>query len=61
MEKINKGDIVTLKSGGPKMTAEGFKWDPFAGKYNEDEILCTWFKGDERVSEYFSSTALVKA
>jgi uncharacterized protein YodC (DUF2158 family) len=58
--EIKKGDIVKLKSGGPKMTAEAFKWDPFAGKYNESEILCTWFKGEERFSEYFNVSALVK-
>lgn len=32
---INIGDIVSLKSGGPKMTAEAFKWDEHTGKYNK--------------------------
>lgn len=60
MEKINKGDIVTLKSGGPKMTVQGFKRDILTAKNIEDEVLCIWFKGDETASEYFNIAALIK-
>jgi len=36
--KIKKGDIVTLKSGGPQMTVERYKWDALNGKYDENEV-----------------------
>jgi uncharacterized protein YodC (DUF2158 family) len=61
MEKIKKGDIVILKSGGPKMTAGDFETNLFSKKNNEDKILCIWFNGNEKMSEYFDVTALVKA
>ena len=56
--EIKKGDIVQLKSGGPQMTVEGFKWNPFAGKYDTDEVLCSWFKGDEKQTSYSAREAL---
>lgn len=60
MSKFEKGNIVKLKSGGPNMTVEGFKWDPFSGEYKTESVQCTWFKNDERVSEYFNENALEK-
>lgn len=39
-EKFNPGDIVQLKSGGPKMTViklEKYRLEP------EEKALCAWF------------------
>jgi uncharacterized protein YodC (DUF2158 family) len=45
------GDVVILKSGGPKMTVVG------VGKYGYSEVeqaLCRWFKsGNEFVEDVF--------
>ena len=61
MERINKGDIVILKSGSPKMTVEVInRWDANKGIYDEEWIRCTWFQGDELFSEYFNIDALEK-
>jgi len=61
MSKFQSGDVVELKSGGPKMTVEGFKWNPASGKYNTESVQCTWFKNEDRVSEYFNENALKKS
>ena len=60
-EDIKKGDIVRLKSGGPKMTVVGI------GKYGyyTEEIgaKCQWFTGaktDELKEGVFELEAIVK-
>ncbi len=50
---FKKGDVVQLKSGGPKMTIEdqgssGFGW------------ICKWFVNEEVKTEYFDEEALRK-
>ena len=45
---INLGDVVSLKSGGPKMTVEGFEQGPLpagalAGTPVVTLIKCIWF------------------
>lgn len=50
---IRSGDIVQLRSGGPKMTA-GRKWD-----WNT-RVVCYWFKGNEEYAESFPVAALRK-
>lgn len=58
--EIKLGDLVRLKSGGPQMTTERFKRNFLTHEYSKNEILCTWFKGEEKNSEYFNVVALVK-
>ena len=61
MERVNKGDVVILKSGSPKMTVENInRWDALKGIYEEEWIRCTWFQEDELMSEYFNISALEK-
>ena len=48
--KFNVGDIVTLKSGGPKMTVTGTDKDVFSSK---TIVWTTWFAGSK--SEELSS------
>lgn len=44
--EFKEGDIVTLKSGGPKMTVE----------FTENDsklVYCTWFDGTEKKEDSF--------
>ncbi len=61
MEKINKGDVVKLKSGGPKMTVEEFQWNPYKNNHDKEKLQCSWFKEDIKYSDVFDVTALEKA
>ena len=45
MPKYNKGDIVRLKSGGPKMTV--------VTREKEGAVKCGWFhEGEARVQQF---------
>lgn len=58
MDDFKKGDMVKLKSGGPKMTIDDI------GKYNYndfDQAKCVWFEKDNVKQEsVFSLETLVK-
>jgi uncharacterized protein YodC (DUF2158 family) len=60
MNELKIGDIVRLKSGGPKMTVEGFKWNHFENKHDTNQVQCTWFVDQVRHTEYFTKDALTK-
>lgn len=53
---LKVGDVVTLKSGGPKMTISGI------GKYGlgaeKDRASCVWFDGKTRKQELFELETL---
>ena len=51
--EFNKGDVVKLKSGGPKMTI-GYKT---ASK----GWMCNWFVGEQAMKEVFGGEQLEKA
>jgi uncharacterized protein YodC (DUF2158 family) len=51
MPDLRVGDVVQLKSGGPKMTVA-------STKSNAAGILCTWFDGNEVKSSRFPAEAL---
>lgn len=53
-EKLAIGDIVQLKSGGPKMTVSGFYPNSALN------VVCTWFDGTKREQEKFAENALKK-
>lgn len=53
-QKFKKGDTVRLKSGGPLMTVESYNIE------NETEVLCVWFKDNERLDGYFDEDTLEK-
>jgi len=60
MSEIQKGDVVQLKSGGPRMTVQdigdyGFSGDPING------ALCVWFEKNKAEEKVFDITVLVKA
>lgn len=52
------GDVVQLKSGGPKMTIKGI------GKYGlgakEDSALCVWFEKNTHKEALFDLATLTK-
>lgn len=47
MAAFKKGDVVRLKSGGPRMTVSD------VDSYGQGEVLCTWFDGGRRTQEPF--------
>jgi uncharacterized protein YodC (DUF2158 family) len=56
------GDVVQLKSGGPRMTVERIGKDT---RTQDDAVFCAWFetvgKREECVREAFVPAVLVKA
>jgi uncharacterized protein YodC (DUF2158 family) len=50
-EKLKAGDVVQLKSGGPKMTVDVA--ETMMGK-----VYCTWFVGSKREGAEFASESL---
>jgi len=53
MYEFRKGDLVRLKSGGPKMTVAEIR--------DDYKVVCDYFVGNERKSEVFDPKVLVKA
>ena len=49
---LKAGDVVQLKSGGPKMTIDWIDSDTAT-------TTCTWFEGAKRNQAQFSSSSLV--
>jgi len=52
MYEFRKGDLVRLKSGGPKMTVAEIREDY--------KVVCDFFVGNERKSEVFDPKVLIK-
>lgn len=52
MKEIQDGDVVRLKSGGPKMTVNYIG----SGQY-----ICKWFSGEKLLEATFSGSQLKKA
>lgn len=50
-KKFNPGELVQLKSGGPKMVVE--KWNGMNNAYS-----CSWFAGPKHNKTLFSEDAL---
>ncbi|WP_370868669.1 YodC family protein [Undibacterium sp.] len=46
------GDVVRLKSGGPKMTMSAFEEIPDS-KGMATYVRCVWFKGSDKASDLF--------
>ena len=58
---MKKGDIVILKSGGPKMTIhdiDNWKYIHSSSDYEKDEAKCFWFDGNSQKEGVFSLAAL---
>lgn len=59
--KFNVGDIVILKSGGPKMTVDQYYSEPLGGELTS-QVLCKWFDNKDNIQQdWFEEGALEKA
>ncbi len=54
---LQPGDVVRVKSGGPKMTID--KIGQF-GMGSKEEARCVWFDGNKRVTDLFQLEILEK-
>lgn len=52
MEDFAIGDVVQLRSGGPKMTVHGV--------VSDGDVVCQWFENNEVHEENFPNEALKK-
>jgi uncharacterized protein YodC (DUF2158 family) len=50
MDKLSEGQIVELKSGGPKMTVKSI---------DGPDAVCIWFSGEKCSEKSFPSTSLI--
>ena len=55
-QEFKAGTVVQLKSGGPKMTIDGFKWD--GGMRSTEEVECLWFDDTELKQGTFHISSL---
>ena len=55
--KFAKGDVVQLRSGGPKMTVEKVIEAP---RRDEELLVCQWFSGSKLQNGSFRPESLVK-
>jgi uncharacterized protein YodC (DUF2158 family) len=58
-QEFNVGDVVQLKSGGPKMTIEYIGPHRMGG--TESQALCVWFEGTNKKNDWFKLPALEEA
>lgn len=74
MKELKSGDIVTLKSGGPRMTVQrmieineepGFhhidNYIKLFKGFKAGDIICQWFEGNELKSAVFPEESLILA
>ena len=57
MSEFQPGDVVVLKSGGPKMTVDQTGDDSLG----RAAVWCDWFEGNKKISDTFPPTSLEKA
>ena len=55
-DELKTGDVVVLKSGGPRMTVQTV--DQYLG---EPSVICMWFDKTKRMTERFQPDLLAKA
>ena len=53
MTSFSEGDVVQLKSGGPKMTVDAVR-----DQTGQLRAMCTWFNGAIRMSDQFELHSL---
>jgi uncharacterized protein YodC (DUF2158 family) len=56
-DQFKPGDVVMLKSGGPKMTVESVG-DSFGGGVR---VWVNWFEGSKKMSDSFEPNSLKQA
>ena len=60
MSEIQKGDVVQLKSGGPRMTVQEVGSFISSGG-PQDGAYCVWFEKNKAEERVFDVAVLVKA
>jgi uncharacterized protein YodC (DUF2158 family) len=55
MSEFKPGDVVRLKSGGPKMTVDQIE----NRGANKITVWCDWLDGNKKCTETFPDTSLV--
>jgi uncharacterized protein YodC (DUF2158 family) len=58
-EELKEGDVVELKSGGPKMTIEGI--GPYSMGARTNRAKCVWFDGTKKLDSVFELHSLKKS
>lgn len=58
MSDFKGGDVVQLKSGGPKMTVQNV--DDYGPTGPEEGAYCVWFEKEKRHDSVFDVCVLVK-
>jgi uncharacterized protein YodC (DUF2158 family) len=53
MTSLREGDVVQLKSGGPKMTVDAVR-----DQTGQLQAMCSWFNGAIRASDLFELHSL---
>ncbi len=61
MSDFKKGDVVQLKSGGPKMTVENVADYSGWGAGPENGAKCVWFEKNEAKEKVFDVAVLTLA
>ena len=59
-EALKVGDLVELKSGGPRMTVEGIGDYSPMGVEGRNKAQCVWFSGSKKESGVFELATLRK-
>lgn len=73
MQELKSGDVVMLKSGGPKMTIQRFVGDAsdVSSKFQDEalkiikgnkegDVVCQWFDGNISKNDIFPMVSLEK-
>lgn len=58
MDQMKVGDVVKLKSGGPRMTIEEIGDYSPMGSAGHDQAKCVWFEGAKRMRGAFEFSTL---
>lgn len=58
-EQLKVGDVVQLKSGGPRMTIDHI--GKFGLGSTHDQARCVWFEGTKRMEHVFELPSLMPA
>ncbi len=58
-KKIEKGDVVMLKSGGPKMTVQNLGQQKPGPSVGVSWVHCIWFEGNT-INEYNFEECVLK-
>jgi uncharacterized protein YodC (DUF2158 family) len=59
-EEFKIGDVVELKSGGPKMTIDNIGDYSLMGSAGHDQAHCVWFEKTKRITGTFEFAVLKK-